>query len=93
VLKRAKARIELDIDVDPEFYDYIFENAHTELEFCESRGKLVLYTEYEMDLPLIQKDIEKILRLVERVNEVYKTVGYPWEALEILEKERGVLVG
>lgn len=93
MLKKAKTRIELDVDVDPEFHEYIFENAHTELEFCKSRGKLVLYTEYEMDLPLIQKDIEKILRLVERVNEVYKTVGYPWEALEILEKERGVLVG
>ncbi len=93
MIKRVNAKIELDIDVDPEFYDYIFENTQTELEFCESRGKLVLYVEYEMDLPHIQKDIEKILNVVDKINQVYKTVGYPWEALEILEKERGLKVG
>ncbi len=95
MLRRLNAKIELDIDVDPEFYDYIFENTQTELELCENRGKLVLYVEYEMDLPHIQKDIEKILNVVDRINQVYKTVGYPWEALEILEKEkeRGLKVG
>lgn len=93
MLKKAKARIELDIDVDPEFYDYIFKNANTELELCESHRKLVLYTDYEIELPYIQKDIEKILRIVEKVNEVYETVDYPWQALEILEKQGGVAVG
>lgn len=93
MLKKAKTRIELDIEVDYEFYDYLFDTAKTELEFCESRNKLVLYTEYEIDLPLIQGDIEKILRVVERINEVYKTVGDPWQALEILKGQGGVAVG
>ena len=93
MLKRVNAKIELDIQVDPEFYDFIFETVQTELEMCESRGKLVLYLEYEIDLPNIQKDIEKIIKTVDRINEVYKTVKYPHEALEILEKERGALVG
>lgn len=91
-LREARAKIELDVNIDCEFFDLI-EKLDTRLELAIVGTKVVLYTEYEMDLTYIQQDIQKILDAVDRIQAVYKTVGYPWEAIEILEKQGGAVFG
>lgn len=91
-LREARARIEIDIKLEGEFFDLI-EEVDTKLELAIVGCKVVLYTEYDMDLAYIQQDIQKILDLVDKIEKVYKTVGYPWEAIEIIQRQGGVAVG
>ena len=67
MLKEIKAKIDIDLGIDPELYDYIFDTVATTLELRESRSKLILYVENEFDVAYIQSDIERLMEAAKKL--------------------------
>lgn len=83
---KEKIKVIIDTNLEAEFDDLLHE-VDTE-NFKETvNGKVTLYVEYDCDIAYIKPDIDAVLKRASEIRKIYKTVGYPYQAIEILKRK------
>lgn len=86
---KEKIKVVVDTDLSGEFDDQLHK-VETENYRETVNGVVTLFVEYDCDIAYIKPDIDSILKRAAEIQKVYETVGYPYQAIEILERKEAI---
>ena len=84
---RLQMKVEIDLGINGEFHELINE-VETELYKEVNGEKVVLIPEFDTDLIYITQDILKLKSEANLINLVYRSVNYPYQAIELIREMR-----